>query len=105
MAEEQLVEGWTDPITQQLLNDGAAVNITGCTVALLLYDRSGVAISLGGSTSVVTATTGTVKFSPGASDLKAARSPIKARWKVTDGTGKISYFPNAGADTWTVRKP
>jgi hypothetical protein len=105
MAEEKLVEGWTDPINQQLLNDGAAVNITGCTIALLLYDKAGVLITLTGTTSIVDAATGKVRFSPGSSDLTVARSPIKARWRVTDSSSKVSFFPNDPPDVWTVRKP
>ena len=105
MAQEELVEGWTDPITQQLLNDGAAVNLTGCTVELLLYDANGRAITHSGAASVFEAATGKVKFQPGASDLLASKSPLRVRWKVTDDADEISYFPNASADVWIVRKP
>jgi len=105
MAQEELVEGWTDPITQQLLNDGAAVNLAGCSVALLLYDANGRAISHTGSATILEAATGKVKFEPGASDLVASKSPLRVRWKVTDGADEVSYFPNASADVWIVRKP
>ncbi len=105
MAQEQLVEGWTDPITQQLLSDSTPVNLSGCTVELLLYDCNNRAISHGGSATVLDATTGKVKFEAAASDFVASKSPLKVRWKVTDGADEVSYFPNASADTWIVRKP
>ena len=105
MAQEQLVEGWTDPIIQQLLNDGAAVNLTGCTVELLLYDCNNHVIVHGGSATVLDAATGKVKFEAAASDFVASKSPLKVRWKVTDNADEVSYFPNAAADTWIVRKP
>lgn len=101
----EIVQGWTEPITAQLLADGEPVDLTGCTVVFVLYDKAGVAVSLSGTASIVTAASGDVKFSPAVGDLLAASTPHKARWKVTDGSGKISYFPNGEAEVMIVRLP
>lgn len=100
-----IVQGWTEPITAQLLADGEPVDLTGATVAFVLYASSGSAVSLGGTASIVTATSGDVQYAPVAGDFVAASTPHKARWKVTDGSGKISYFPNGEAEVVIVRNP
>lgn len=105
MITVEVVEGWTDPLDFTLKVNGVAKDLTGMTVLLQMWDRSGTAIGLTGTTSVPTPASGLVRFSPGAADLTAARSPIKARWKVTDGAGKIGYFPNGDADRWMVFLP
>lgn len=107
MAEEQLVEGETREIVNQLLSNGVPVpgGIAGCTVALLLYDKTDRLITLAGTSGIKDAATSQVYFHPDPADFKAFRDPMKARWQLTDAGGKVSFFPNAGPDTWRVRKP
>jgi hypothetical protein len=105
MATLELVGGWTGYIDEQLLADGVAVDLTGCTVALLLRKKDGSTLTLQGLTSVTNAAQGRVRFAPHADDLDATESPYVCRWKVTDGTGKVVYFPGGRADVWTVYKP
>ena len=100
-----LVEGWTERITYQLGADGAAPNLTGMTCVLLLYDKNRALKTYAGASGIETAATGIVYFDPTAADLVASQSPYSIRWKVTDGSGKVSYFPNADAAVWYVRKP
>lgn len=101
---EALVEGWTGPLDFTLLADGAAIDGTGMTVALALRDRNGGLVDVTGKVAWIDAATGTVRYSPAADDLKAHRSPYNARFRVTDGSGKDVFFPNTGADEWTVRQ-
>jgi hypothetical protein len=97
------VEGWTVPLDFQLKDDNVAVNLTGMTVALVLQDNNGVVITPAGTTSIFDAVTGKVRFSPAAADLVASKSPYTARWKVTDGAGKVAFFPSGTDDVWIVR--
>lgn len=105
METYNLVEGQTDPIDCILKADGVALNLTGITVAILAYDRGNTLLALTGTVSVPSAATGQVRFSPTSTDLLNTNSPMKVRWKLTDGAGKIRFIPNADADKWTVRKP
>lgn len=101
---DDLVEGWTGPLDFALLTDGAALNGTGLTVTLALRDRSEGVVNVTGNVAWLVQASGTVRFSPSAEDLKAARSPYQARFKVTDGSSKDVFFPNAEPMKWVVRK-
>ena len=104
MATLELVHGWTSPLDFRLDDDGAATDLTGFTVALVLSDSiNGSPVTLTGTTAVQTATGGTIRFSPGASDI--VKGSFKARFKVTDGSSNVAFYPNQGADTWEVRYP
>lgn len=101
----ELVEGWTDPITDQLLLDGVATTSLGsATIDCVLYDRNGTLKTSMGTATVVDAATRKVKFTPDSGKLVASESPYSQRWKVTDGS-KIYYHPNGAAEKWVVRKP
>lgn len=99
-----VVEGWTERIRQQLFADGVAQNLTGATVALVAYSRTGTLLTLSGTAGVETAATGIVYFDPASTDLKASNSPLLVRWRVTIG-GKVAYFPSHAPDQWIVRLP
>jgi hypothetical protein len=98
----RLVEGQTGPVDKQLKVDGVALNLAGCTVGLVLKNRLGVGITTTGKVTVTEEATGKVRFSPGATDLSAAASPYGAHWQVTDGPGKIHFFPSDDPEPWTV---
>jgi hypothetical protein len=99
----EIVEGWTGDLDFQLKSDNVAVNLTGTTVGLILQDSNGVVITPGGTTSIVDPVLGKVRFSPAVGDLVASKSPYNARWKVTDGVGKVVFFPSGADDVWIVR--
>lgn len=99
---EQLVQGWTEPIRQQLLNDGSPFDASGATLALVLRDKTGAVVSYTGTVAWSATATSVAQFSPAAGDLLAASSPYAARWKVT-AAGKDAFYPNGEADSWTVR--
>lgn len=99
----ELVEGWTGPLEFQLLADGTAQDLTGMTVELILKDSEGTAITTTGDITVTGAATGEVTYAPDSADLAAAASPLASRFKVTDGSGKVVYFPSGEPDRWFVR--
>lgn len=99
-----LITGWTEDIDYILKADDVVVNLSGMTVAIQAKDQNGNAISMSGSLVIQDAAAGKVRFSPAAGDISRVQSDTYyVRWKVTDGSGKISYFPNAGAEQWTIR--
>jgi hypothetical protein len=101
-----IVEAWTGPIDMQLKVDGASLSLsTGDTVELVLRRSDREIVSTTGEVTILTATCGVVRYSPSALDFLARWSPYAARFKVTDGTGKVVFFPNAKPDPWTVHSP
>ena len=105
MATLEVVEGWTSPLDYTLTADGVAVDLTNCTPLLQLWDAAGALVTLGGTSALITAASGTVRFTPSSTDLLNASSPYTARWKVTDAAAKVSYFPNGSPDLIVVYKP
>ena len=103
MAELKLVEGWTGPIDDVLKSNGTPLDLTGLTVQLLLQKASGVAVDTTGDVVIVTPSAGVVRYTPDPTDLLAAETPHTVRWKVTDLTGAVTYFPNAAGEVWTVQ--
>lgn len=99
------VQGWTERIKYALARDGVALDLTGLSVALVGQDKNGNAIAFTGSVGIDTALTGLVYFDPAVTDLVMANAPYHVRWKVTDGAGKIAYFPRADALRWDVYIP
>jgi uncharacterized phiE125 gp8 family phage protein len=102
MAELTLVEGWTGPIDETLQKAGVAENLTGMTVALLLQKASGAAVDTAGDVTITDAPAGKVRYSPDPTDLLAAETPHVARWQVTDGAGKVVFFPSEAGEVWTI---
>ena len=97
-----ITAGTTASLDFRLTADGSAVNLTGATVTLVLKNKSGTAVTTTGNITVISATGGTVRFAPDATDLVATDSPLHARFKVTDSSSKIAYYPSGKADIWTV---
>jgi hypothetical protein len=97
-----IAEGTTANLDFTLTADGAAVNLTGATVTLVLKDKSGTEITTTGNVSVVTAASGKVRYAPDAADLGASATPHRARFKVADSGGLIAYYPSGKADPWTI---
>lgn len=103
MAKYDIVDGTTAVIQFQLLEEGAAINLTGVTVSLLLSDRTGTTVTSPGTVVITDAATGKVQLTPtGTTTFVADNGPYYARWKLTDGGGKISYVPTALRDVWNI---
>jgi len=83
--------------------DGSALSMAGMTVAFIVHDDEGTAVTIAGVATIENAAAWLVKFSPNANDFVSGR--YRARYKVTDGTGKIGYFPSSEWEPLTVREP
>ena len=103
----EIVEGETDPFILPLEEDGVALVGTGLTVTdLMITGREGTAVTTATKFAWAVQASGTITFSPAAADFVAAKSPYKVRVKLTDGNGKIRFYPNgepAGIKVWTPR--
>jgi BppU N-terminal domain len=97
------VQGQTSPKQYQVKLNGVAVNLTGATVTLELYDPAGTAVTTTGDVTVPTPATGIVQYAPDAADLVALEGRYTARFKIVDSNGYIAYAPDGKADVWTVR--
>jgi hypothetical protein len=100
-----LVEGWTERIVYQLSADGVNQALTGAGVEMLLYDKHNRPVAYSGTAGISDVALGKVYFDPTAADLVNSLSPYEVRWKVTDLSGKIAFFPNGNIELWNVRKP
>lgn len=100
-----LVEGWTGGLDFTLEADGSAVDLTGMAVELLLYKNDGSFVDTSGDITVTDAANGELTYFPDVGDLLASESPHRSRFKVTDGAGKVVFFPSAAMDRWLVRSP
>ena len=98
-----IVEGWSGNIDFRLLADGSATNLTGMTVAAVGYDRLKAAVTLTGNVAVLSATGGTVRFTPDTGDFLEESGPYELRFKVTDG-GLHVFFPSEEPISVTVRR-
>lgn len=97
-----IVQGTTASIDFQLTDNGAAVNLTGGTVVLILKDAYGVAVDTSGDdVSVLDADEGMLRVRLDTLDLDVSKSPYYARWKVTLA-GADAFYPQGAADVWTV---
>lgn len=97
-----LTAGQTEPIDYLLEADGAPVNLSGMTVELVLHRPNGDLVDVAGDVTTEDAAAGRVRYSPDAADL--APGHYLARWKVTDGGGKVGYFPRGAPLAWSVWK-
>jgi hypothetical protein len=98
----EIVAGWTGPVDFALKSDGAPINLAGITVTMLLNGNDGVSVDTVGDVAVLDPVAGTVRYIPDASDLSSAKSPYRARFRLTDGTGAVVYVPSSGRDVWKV---
>lgn len=110
-----ITEGWTEeigPITLWVdrLVDGVVVtsrmDLTGLTVLpVICPKRSSTYSDMAGDLRIdADPTTGDVYLNPDAADFDASQSPYTFRFKVTDGAGKVAFWPNGAAHTVFVHK-
>lgn len=103
MAHYTIVAGTTTAIRFQLLEAGSPINLLGCTVALLLSDRTGTTVASPGTITITDSDNGKVELAPtDANVFVSANSPYTARWKITDASTKISYVPTGPRDVWEI---
>lgn len=111
-----VTEGWTQelgPFTLRI--NQVPLSLSGFTVVLTLRDSIGEEITPGGNVRVATdqvVNAGQVYYTPVAADFvwnEDAGTGIlpqdfRMHWKVTDGLGKIVFFPNGVADVIAVNR-
>lgn len=103
MSVYEVVEGTTNVLQFQLIENGTAIPLTNVTVTLLLEDRTGTALVSPGVVTITDATNGKVQFAPtNSSVFVAANGPYYARWKLTDGSSLIGYVPTSTRDVWAI---
>ena len=103
MSNYTVIAGTTTDLAFQLLEAGSPIDLTGCTVTLLLSDKTGATVATPGTVSVTSATEGKVKLAPtGISVFVATSSPYTVRWKIVDASSKVSYVPTGPRDTWEI---
>ena len=98
----EVVAGWSGALPFTLKADDAAVNLSGLTVAGVVADRFGTAVSTTGKVVVTGSTAGEVTWTPSTGDLVARKSPYSVRFKVVDLAGQVVYFPNGEPDKVVV---
>ena len=104
MAVTEIVEGWTGRLSFQLTEDGVNLVGTGLTVSALdIVGADGVPVTTTSDFGWITQLTGTVYYDPDADDLVASKSPYRLRFQLTDGSGKVVWFPNGAAEEIRVR--
>ena len=96
------IAGETLPRTFTLLADGEPIDLTSCTVELLLTDVNGAPVPTTGDLAITDAAAGEVTYSPDATDLTVAASPLSALFKITNALLQVGYSPSTGADLWIV---
>jgi hypothetical protein len=102
MALLDITAGWTGPLPFTLKADGLAANLTSMTVALVLKDKNGIAVDTLGDVTVTDQTVGLVTYLPDAADFAHQSSPYAIRFRVTDTSGYVVFFPNGQADQIVV---
>lgn len=105
----RVVEGWTGRLTFTLMSKAPSATTesafvgTGFTLSdLVLTQSNGAAVDTAGDFGWLVAADGTVYYDPDSADFVALYSPYTLRFEVTDGGGKVVYFPSADAYEITV---
>jgi hypothetical protein len=96
----EIAEGWTEPLDVQLLLSGAAFDATGMTVTATVRDRNGAVVNV--ACAWVMQTSAIARLSPVSTDFVAANGPYTVRFKVVDGSGKVTFFPPTTASSVNV---
>lgn len=101
-----ITEKTTSPLIFQFLENGVPVNLSAYSnsnIVLLLSDIDENVVPVQASQITITdPINGKVQYAPLATDLMASGSPYLARWKATDPSGLVKYFPSALRDLWEV---
>jgi hypothetical protein len=99
----EFVEGWSGPLDFELLNDGAAQDLTTMTVTGQARNRLNALVDLSSDVTVITATDGKVRMTPDTGDFQSEDSPYELRFKVVDAGLAVVFFPSGEAVNLIVR--
>jgi hypothetical protein len=99
MVITEVVEGTTGRITFQLQNDGVNVDGSGITVSALdIVAADNTVIDTTGDFGWDVQASGIAYYDPDPSDFRAANSPYRVRFQLTDGSGKVVWYSNGKPD-------
>ena len=104
LESRSMVQGWSHPVTDQLLIDGTARDLTGATVAIYFEDCHGKVRTPQGTVEITDAATGRVSYTPHVEDLMTDGSPLRQRWRVTEADGSVSFHPSGSPVRWYLWK-
>lgn len=79
-------------------SDGTPVNLSGCTVKVIVAAGVGVTAVVNRAVTVTDAANGVVTYTPLAADVATAGTYV-AEWQVTTGSGGVFTVPDPGYDT------
>lgn len=104
----EIAAGWTAPILFALRINGVMATSfsTQDSAELILRRPEGERVATSGDVALLACSTSTAyncTYTPGDRDLTESQTPYLARFKVTDGAGRVQYFPHGTADLWVVR--
>jgi hypothetical protein len=103
MPHYPITAGTTIALRFQLLEASSPINLTGCTVTLLLSDRNGEEVEDPGTVSIIEEEEGTVQLLPTDENVFViGDSPYSARWVITDGAARVSHVPTGPRDIWEI---
>jgi hypothetical protein len=101
-----IVEGTSEPQDYQLLDDGAAFDGTGFTVALKVYSNGTLVTSGVPTVAWLSQAVSTVRVS-GMDGLAAGE--YRVRYTLTDGSSNVGFVPGGPnimeADRWIITRP
>ena len=100
---DNVTEGWTGRLVWTLKANGVAFDGTGLTVSdVILTGADNSLVDTDGDFGWVDATAGTVYYDADPTDFVAPNSPYRIHVEVTDGSGKVVYWPNGKGDEINV---
>jgi hypothetical protein len=99
-----IISGTTALLRFQLLEAGSPIDLSGCTVTLLLSDKTGTAVTSPGTVTIEDATNGEVSLTPtNTAVFDSTLGPYMARWKIVDPSTKVYYVPSSATrDIWNI---
>ncbi len=98
-----IVEGSSNNVQFQLLDNGVPIDLSSLTVTLLLEDRTGTVVSSPGTVTVTDAANGKVQLTPTSTSVfVASNGPYYARWKLVDVFNKVAFVPTSTRDVWAI---
>lgn len=103
MSNYSVVAGWSSPIDFTLLSKGATPSgtTTGFSVVLVMRDLQGNTWDASGDCAFTNTTSWIVRWTPDTADL--VPGVYRIRFKVTDASSGIAYFPSDEPDVLVVR--
>jgi len=105
---DEYTEGWTSPISYTLYHVNPVTGVastfdaSGMTPAIVITDSDGNPVDTTGDVSWDDATVSKIKYTPDAADFDSDKSPYHVKWKVTDLSSAIAFYPQGARMLWRI---